>query len=227
MSRTILRVRMFLSIVERGNGRPLADWLAGKGITFQYRFHGRGTASSEMMDILGVGSSEKDILISFGNEYNIASVAWELSEMLGNIVKGRGIMMLMAPDAMSSLVAMMLTGEGKAQNIQPEVKRAMKSEYKHSLILVAVNQGYTEQVMETARQAGATGGTVIRARLSDGNQSEQLYGITLQAEKEIIAIMASEQTRDRIMEAVNREHGIKSQAQSMLCSLPVDRAFKI
>lgn len=227
MNGNIQRTRVFFSIVERGNGETLEAWLAKKGIIFQFIFRGKGTASSEMMDILGLGSSDKDIVLSFGNENSIAGVAWELGGMLGSIVKGRGIMMLMAPDAISSLVAIMLSDEKKNQNIQPEVRKAMSSEYKHSLILVAVNQGYTEQVMETARLAGATGGTVIKARLSDGNRSEQIYGITLQAEKEIIVIMASEMSRDKIMEAVNKEHGIKSEAQGVICSLPIDRAFKI
>ena len=115
-----------------------------------------------------------------------------------------------------------------ASDMNSEEKMAdIRSEHKHSLILIAVNQGYTEQVMQTARTAGATGGTVIRARLSDANQSEEFYGIALQAEKEIIAIMASDTVRNAIMDAVNAEHGMRSEAQAAICSLPVDRAFKI
>ena len=40
----------------------------------------------------------------------------------------------------------------------------MQSEFKYSLVLIAVNRGFTDSVMQTAKKAGATGGTVIKAR---------------------------------------------------------------
>ena len=52
---------------------------------------------------------------------------------------------------------------------------------KMGLILVSVNQGYTDAVMETAKASGAMGGTVLRARLVDaglpaGERYPQLTG---------------------------------------------------
>ena len=41
-----------------------------------------------------------------------------------------------------------------------------------------------EQVMQTARKAGATGGTVIRSRLAGAENPEQFHGVALQAEKD-------------------------------------------
>ena len=103
----------------------------------------------------------------------------------------------------------------------------MKNEHQHSLILIAVNQGYTDQVMQTARRAGATGGTVIRARLAGADTESQFHGITLQEEKEIVAILAPDSIRDQLMNDVNTACGLRSEAQGVICSLPVDKAFKI
>ena len=58
------KIRMLVSIVERGHGKTLIEWFGKNGVTYHYRCHGHGTASSDMMDILGLGSSEKDIVIS-------------------------------------------------------------------------------------------------------------------------------------------------------------------
>ena len=44
----------------------------------------------------------------------------------------------------------------------------MEREDNGSLILVMVNQGYTDEVMNTARAAGARGGTIIRSRFAGG-----------------------------------------------------------
>ena len=54
----------------------------------------------------------------------------------------------------------------------------------HSLILATVNPGYTDEVMETAREAGAGAGTVIRARWTDADEVGKFVGISLQAEKD-------------------------------------------
>ena len=65
----------------------------------------------------------------------------------------------------------------------------MKNEHRHSLILIAVNQGYTDSVMKTARKAGATGGTVIKARLAEAQEIEAYANTMLNEEKEIFCLV--------------------------------------
>ena len=94
-------------------------------------------------------------------------------------------------------------------------------------MLIAVNQGYTDAVMQAARQVGATGGTIIKARLAADDAAEQFGGFNLQTEKEIVAILAADTIKETIMNALNKEFGLKTDAQGMVLSLPVDKAFKI
>ena len=86
----------------------------------------------------------------------------------------------------------------------------------HSLILATVNTGYTDEVMETARTAGARGGTVIRARWTDAEEVGKFAGITLQEEKEVLAIVA-----------INAKHGLRTAAQAMVISLPIDHTARL
>lgn len=67
----------------------------------------------------------------------------------------------------------------------------------------------------------------MRARLADADHGEQLYGISLQEEKEVLAIMTPGNTRDGIMEAINAQFGLRTQAQAILLSLPVDKVIKM
>ena len=108
-----------------------------------------------------------------------------------------------------------------------ENEKKMKNEFDYNLLLFAVKQGYTDKVMQTARKAGATGGTVVRSRLVGAEQYEEEFGVRLDPEKEIIAILAPESLKNDILDAVNAEYGMRSPAQTILCSLPVERAFKI
>ena len=97
----------------------------------------------------------------------------------------------------------------------------------HSLVLIVVNQGHTDDVMNTARAAGARGGTIIRSRWAGSEKSENFYGITVQAEKEIIAIAAGSQLRKLIMEAVNKKHGMNTEAGAMVCSVALDQVQRL
>lgn len=47
----------------------------------------------------------------------------------------------------------------------------MIQEAKHSLLMVTINQGYSEEVMVAATAAGAAGGTVVHARRLDSQET--------------------------------------------------------
>ena len=96
-----------------------------------------------------------------------------------------------------------------------------------SLILVTVNQGNTDDVMDTARQAGARGGTVIRARWAGPDDTSQFYGISIQTEKEIIAIVTETEKRNAIMEIINKKHGLKGEAGAVVCSVGIDHMVRL
>ena len=220
------QVRILFSITERGSGSNLIEFLNERNIQMHLQATGQGTASSEMMDILGLGSSDKDLLVSFATENAMLQLAAELNDNLSAVSRWRGIMMILSPVAISRLFAVIVNRSTGAQPTT-EGEEFMKNEYKHSLICIAVNQGYTDQVMATAKKAGATGGTVIRARLAGAEQASQFHGISLQEEREIVTILAPDSIRDRIMAEVNKECGLRTEANGILCALPVDKAFKI
>lgn len=219
------KVRMLVAITERGNGKMLTRKMDTMGVGCIMRCYGQGTASSEMMDILGLGSSEKDIVIAMGKESAVEDVVREYSDTLRSAGRG-GIMMLLSPTAVGNLTATILSMRNASTTESREVT-PMKNEHQHSLILITVNQGYTDQVMQTARKAGATGGTVVRARLAGSDPETVFQGMDLQPEREILAILAPDSIRDQVMEDVNREFGLRSEAGGILCSLPVDKAFMI
>lgn len=217
------RIMMIVSIIERGRAKSYLEMLRKKKIGFHMQCVGQGTASSEMMDLLGLDSSHKDIVISYAPRKSVAALAAALTKELGSGMGYNGLMMLLSMSAVNQLAAELLLYQSEEKEDE-EGERAMKSEYRHSLILITVNRGYTDDVMQTAKKAGATGGTVIRARMTG---AEEMLDLQAQEEKEIIAILASDSTRSQIMEDVNREYGMRSDAKGVVCAVPVDKAIKI
>ncbi|MCM1194001.1 MAG: hypothetical protein NC123_11075 [Butyrivibrio sp.] len=217
------QIMVILSIIERGRAKAYIEMLDRRSIGFHMQCVGQGTASSEMMDILGLGSSDKDIVVSYAPRRQVAALAAELTKDLSSGMGYNGLMMLLSTSAINYVAAELLLLQAANAEKGGE-ESGMKSEYHHSLILITVNQGYTDGVMQTAKKAGATGGTVIRARLAG---AEQIMALQAQEEKEIIAILASDSVRNQIMEEVNKEFGLRSEARGVVCAVPVDKAMKI
>ena len=94
-------------------------------------------------------------------------------------------------------------------------------ENKYEAIMCIVNSGFSEDVMDAARTAGARGGTVIHGRGTASAQAEKLFGISIQPEKEIVIIIAESAIKDEILHAVYKKVGLDSPGQGIAFSLPV------
>ena len=225
-SDAIRPVKLVVSILRRGQGSAFSRLLTEKQIYFHHQCIGLGTATSDMMNMLGLGTAEKDVLLSIGQADVVDSALDEMSDALGSGGRGKGMGLIfsLSLTGISSLVAAGLSSPAITED---RTEKEMKPESKNSLILVAVNQGYTDAVMETAKKAGARGGTIIRARWTGADHLEKFYGITLQSEKEVVAILVPNEIRNQIMEAINLNHGLKTDAHAVVCSLAGDKAFKL
>lgn len=95
----------------------------------------------------------------------------------------------------------------------------------NSVILTIVNRGYADSVMQSAIEAGATGGTVINARGTGGIEIAKFVGITIQPEKEVVLILATEEKRHDIMMSIYKDNGLTSEAKGFSISLPVSQVL--
>lgn len=98
---------------------------------------------------------------------------------------------------------------------------------KFEMILCIVNTGFSETVMDAAKEVGARGGTVIHARGTANKEAEQFFHITIQPDKEIVLILVPEQIKDDVLHAIYRSAGLKTEGQGIAFSLPVDEVVGI
>jgi len=179
-----------------------------------------------MMDIFGLGSNDKDIIFSYASERAVEDYLLENEKSIGASFRYRGLAMVLSFSAISRVVSRLISGNTSETN-EKGAETVEKSEQKHSLILITLNHGYVDEVMEEAKKYGATGGTVIKARLADAESAEKLVGVDIAEEKEIVTILAPNSICGSIMENVNKKFGMRTDAKGVICSLPVDKAFKI
>lgn len=217
---------MIVTIVERGAGAAMIRLYQKNQVFLHCQCPGRGTATSEIMDILGLGSSEKDVVLSYATASAAARLLGQLDSELRGSVGTSGIVFDMPLTGLNNLVAAAIAYQTEG-NRKGENSVEQESMGKNTLILVTCSRGSTEAVMDTAKKAGARGGTVIKARWTGVEDLEQSYGLTLQREREIVAIVVPNGIRNAVMEAVNAEHGLKSDSQAMLCSMGVEQIVRL
>ena len=56
---------------------------------------------------------------------------------------------------------------------------------------------------------------------------EQAYDQNLTAEREIIAIVVPADLARPVLDAVNHAHGLRQEAQTILCALPIDHIVRL
>lgn len=96
------------------------------------------------------------------------------------------------------------------------------SSYKHEVIFCIVNAGFTDDVMDAAREFGASGGTVIRARGTANAEAEKLYNIAIQPEKEIVMILVEASLKNDILHALYKAVGLNTPGQGIAFTVPVE-----
>ena len=113
---------------------------------------------------------------------------------------------------------------GKSRETLERMERmAVKTD--HELIFVVANEGYSDLIMDAAREAGAAGGTVIKAKGTGAEYTEKFFGFSIASEKEIHLLVTPAQGRNNIMKAIMEKAGLDTKAQAIVFSLPVSHAL--
>ena len=92
---------------------------------------------------------------------------------------------------------------------------------KFELVIALVNTGFTELVMDAAREAGAHGGTVVHARGTGNKEMEKRFGVVITPDKEMVLILVNKKISDKVLEAIYKQAGLQTKGQGIAFSLPV------
>ena len=213
-----------LMIISSPKGTEKAGALLEKEkASSQYRFHAQGTASREMISMLGLGSPEKMVNLCMMPRVMAEKMLKKLDQALRLGNADSGIAFTLPISAGSNQVLRIINRLMPEENRQPakEDLTNMK-EVTHALIAVIANHGYSDDIMAAARPAGASGGTVIHSRKVSDEESAKFWEFSVQEDKEVVLIVAANDKKKAIMQAISDKCGLHSDAKGLILSLPVD-----
>lgn len=179
---------------------------------------GLGTASNDILDYLGLDNPEKAVAFSILQEDSWLNIKKQLQKKLQIDAPGGGIAFITPLSSIGGEKTLQFLLE--TQNYQKQEESTLKNTT-HDLIIVIAEQGYTNLIMDAAREAGAHGGTIIHAKGTGMEAAEKFMGVSLAAEKEVIFIVSKTEAKNAIMQAIMKEAGLDSKAKAITFSLPV------
>ena len=211
-------VCLFITITQRAYTDEFLKFFGNHKANVVYSTPCAGTVRSKTLDLLGLEATEKSMIFSVMTGEQMHGILHDLTTEMQIDLPDRGIGLGVPLTSVGGKSAMQhLLGESP-KLIEREDKKGMNQ---YELIVAIIEKGYTDEVMNAARAAGAGGGTVIRAKGTGGTSGNTFLGVSLAEEKEMIFIVTHADKKKAIMEGVMREAGIESKAHTVLFSMPV------
>lgn len=211
-------IYLMTTIVDRKIVKRYLELYQENDLQVMFISLGFGTANNEVLDYLGLESTEKAVALSVIEEHTWVTVKKQLEKKLHIDAPGGGIAFTTPLSSVGGKKALQFLIEN--ENYQKEEETTLK-DTSHELIVVIAEQGYTNLIMDVARGAGAYGGTVIHAKGTGKEAAEKFMGVSLALEKEIIYIVTKTEQKNAIMSAIMKEAGLDSKAKAITFSLPV------
>ena len=93
-------------------------------------------------------------------------------------------------------------------------------------LFIIVNAGFTDDVLEMARELGVRGATILSAR-GESSHHESILGVTIDVEKDLVFCIVDGDIAKKVMDAVKEKFGIDTQTHGVCFTLPVEKTMGI
>lgn len=168
----LLQNNLMIAIVNNGQASRLVSIAKTLGMPGGTIIPAKGTATNAVLRVLGLGGKSKEMILMVIDQQRADKIVAAVREY--GKVQG---------------VAALLGSEGD-----------MATKWK--MITIIVNTGYSDDIMDAARKAGARGGTITHARGTGTAEDAKFLGVPIVPEKEMILILSAADQTDQIVQAI-------------------------
>ena len=209
---------LFITIINKADGKEFLDFFLSHKAAPIYSSLGRGAATSETLSLLGLEQSEKAVMQSIVTTAKMYELKTALTREMSIDLPNRGIALAVPLTSIASkrMLDYILTEQTAPM---PENHEFTERKIEMELIIAICIKGNSDKIMKVAREAGAAGGTVIKAK-GTASGDDTFFGMAISDEKEIIYIVSRKEQKSDIMKAIasfTNEHG----THPLVFSLPV------
>ena len=93
------------------------------------------------------------------------------------------------------------------------------------VILALVNDDYQDEVINAAKEAGATGVTILNARGEGIHKHKSFFGLSMEVQKDMLLFLVEDFKSNDIMDAIYKAGHLDKHGNGIAFSWMVDRAI--
>ncbi|GAA4522604.1 hypothetical protein GCM10023174_03120 [Chelativorans composti] len=95
------------------------------------------------------------------------------------------------------------------------------------LIVSIVRRGWGDTILEATMNAGAHGGTVLIGRGIGRNEQQQVFGIKIEPEKEVVLTVVPAVMKDRVLRAAEEAGELNAPGKGLAFCLPLEKVVGV
>lgn len=200
-----IELDMLVAIVAQDKGSKVLAVAREVGVQGGTILHGVGTASRTIFDYLGLNDKKKALILIVGERDLIIRAAEHISEKMEFNKPNHGIAYI--ENVLNIYGSHFSNGEGEERG---------EGEIMYNAIYTIVERGKADDVIEAAEKAGSKGGTVINARGAGTHETQKVFNMVIEPEKEIVLVISEVDRTRAIVDAIREKVKIEEPGNGIL-----------
>ena len=204
-----------ICVVNSGHGSKVLKIAKHFGIRSGTIFFGTGLVHNRLLEFLDLDDIRREIVLMAANHEDAQKVSEVLDAEMGFRKPNHGIVF--------TVPIIYLYGtqiKGTDNNEDRVVANTV-----YSAIMTVVDRGRGDDVVDASKVAGARGATIIHARGSGIHETEMLFAMQIEPEKDVVIIMAKNEICDDIISSIRSKLNIDEPGTGIIFTLGVSAAY--
>jgi nitrogen regulatory protein PII len=211
--------KLIISIVELGVAEAVVALTKEAGAVGGTILLAKQDTDRRLIRALGLGHSEKEIILTLCDDQCVDEVWQQLSFFKKHKNHYYGQAMLVdIPTVISHTQSPLVFN-----SLKQDDSRRNTMDSPHTLITCIVNKGNAGEVMDVARKAGATGGTIVHGRGTGKEEDAKFFGFQLVPEKEILLMLVGSGLTGVVLEAIRTVPSLSQPGSGIAFCIDVER----
>lgn len=211
-------VELICIIANYGSGSKLIKSARSHGISGGTVTLGKGTVNSRILDYLGLSELKKEIVFLVAEQSKAYRALEQMNKEFEFHKPNHGIAFT------TSICGVRGT---KSISCENKIDKSENGEAMYHAITTIVEKGKAEEVIEAATKAGSKGGTIMNARGSGIHETNKLFSMDIEPEKEIVIILSEVEMTDAIVRSIQERLKIDDPGNGIIYVQGVDKAYGI
>ncbi|HLV09166.1 MAG TPA: P-II family nitrogen regulator [Halanaerobiales bacterium] len=214
----IISHELICTVVDLGSGSEVIKIAKENQISGGTIFLGNGTINNRLLEFLSLTQVRKEIVIMIAEKTTAHKALTILNKKFEFKKSDHGI-------AFTIPLTNFLGARNCIDKNNPEKESRGVKNPMYKAVFTIVDKGKGESVMDAAKKAGTKGGTIINARGSGIHETEMLFSMPVEPEKEVVMILAKNNLVNAIISSIREDLKIDEPGKGIMFTLEVNKTY--